>query len=156
MNNLYLTLTNLLNDIKEPKYILELINTRFNLNLNLNLLKLVNIDLTEEIYLNQDLNEDIYIYKIIENIYFQLFYNKKLNKLELIKSDLIKSDLIKSDLINIKINNNILKLYNKLNIELITFDLSNLNSNFDENKFYIIDNKYIINGTFIFELIKLN
>ena len=45
-----------------------------------------------------------------------------------------------------------LKLFNILDIELLSFDLYNLNVNFDVNNCYIINNKYIINGSYIFEL----
>jgi hypothetical protein len=125
-------LTNVLNNIKEPKYTLELINTRF----NNGKLKLLNLSLE---IINEDKYEDI----LFENETFKLYFDNQLKIINKIES---------LNKFYIKINNNSLKLFNILDIELLSFDLYNLNVNFDVNNCYIINNKYIINGSYIFEL----
>lgn len=125
-------LTNVLNNIKEPKYTLELINTRF----NNGKLKLLNLSL-------EIINEDIYEDILFENETFKLYFDNQLKIINKIES---------LNKFYIKIHNNSLKLFNILDIELLSFDLYNLNVNFDVNNCYIINNKYIINGSYIFEL----
>jgi hypothetical protein len=205
MNNLFINLTNLLNNINKPKYILEIINSRIN-----GKLKLINLDLIiinnksklnekqkddielnkkqeDNIKLNKKQEDDIKLNKKQEDdielneeheddikqednielnednikqednikLFDNIYYNIKSNKLYLFDSNNNENKLF-----YIKIEDNFnsykLKLYNMLNIELSIFDLSNLNIRFDKNKFYIIHNKYIINGSYIFEIIKLN